>query len=141
MKYFCNQADWLHYILLGGYEIAALSAGGVLKAVEAVIAGEVDNAYCLVRPPGHHAERDRGMGFCLFNNIALGALHARTLKTKTGLSVQRIAIIDYDVHHGNGTQQAFYDDSDCLFISLHQDNNYPQGECGSRCSLTFLLSI
>lgn len=115
----------------GGYEIAALSAGGVLSAVEAVVSGKVDNAYCLVRPPGHHAVKDQGMGFCLFNNIALAALHARTLKTPEGKSVQRIAIVDYDVHHGNGTQEAFYDDAECLFISLHQDNNYPQG-CGSH---------
>lgn len=107
----------------GSYEIAALSAGGVLSAVEAVVQGHVDNAYCLVRPPGHHALADTGMGFCLFNNIALAALHSRTL----GSQIQRIAIVDYDVHHGNGTQAAFWNDPDALFISLHQDNNYPHG--------------
>lgn len=122
----------------GGYEIACLSAGGVIAAVEALVAGKIDNAYCLVRPPGHHAERDRGMGFCIFNNIAIAALHARTLtlpqeessenkQSNAKKKIQRIAIIDYDVHHGNGTQQAFWDDKDTLFISLHQDNNYPQG--------------
>ena len=104
----------------GGYEIAALSAGGVLAAIEAVNAGHIRNAYCLVRPPGHHAVADKGMGFCIFNNIVIGALHS-----KTALGLKRVAIVDYDVHHGNGTQDAFWDDSDTLFISLHQDNNYP----------------
>ena len=107
----------------GSYEIAALSAGGVMAAVEAVVEGRIDNAYCLVRPPGHHALADMGMGFCLFNNIALAALHSRTLS----VGIQKVAIIDYDVHHGNGTQAAFWNDPDALFISLHQDNNYPQG--------------
>ena len=107
----------------GGYEIAALSAGGVLAAVEAIVGGSVDNAYCLVRPPGHHAKADMGMGFCIFNNIAIAAKHARAL----GKGLQRIAIVDYDVHHGNGTQDAFWDDSETLFISIHQDNNYPVG--------------
>ena len=69
-----------------------------------------------------------GMGFCIFNNIALAALHAKTMQNKsTGLNYKKIAIVDYDVHWGNGTQQAFWDDADVLFISLHQDNNYPQG--------------
>lgn len=103
----------------GGYEIAALSAGGVLAAIEAVMQGRIRNAYCLVRPPGHHATSAKGMGFCIFNNIALGALHAKTL------GLQRIAIVDYDVHHGNATQEAFWNDNEVLFISLHQDNNYP----------------
>lgn len=113
-----------------GYDIAALATGGCLSAVEAIAAGEIDNAYCLVRPPGHHAVANRGMGFCIFNNVVLAALHARTLKTKNGKPMQRIAIIDYDVHHGNGTQDAFYEDKDCLFISLHQDSNYPEGSGG-----------
>lgn len=79
----------------GGYEIALLAVGGVLNAVDEVMEGRVDNAYVLCRPPGHHAERDRGMGFCLFSNVALAALHA---KAKYGL--KRVAVIDYDVHHG-----------------------------------------
>jgi acetoin utilization deacetylase AcuC-like enzyme len=87
-----------------------------------------DNAYCLVRPPGHHAERDVGKGFCIFNNIALGAFHARHLYQQQHPQERyRIAIIDYDVHHGNGTQQAFWSDPDTLFICLHQDSNYPIG--------------
>lgn len=106
----------------GSYDIAALSAGGVLAAIEAVVNGQVENAYALVRPPGHHAERDQGMGFCLFGNVAIAAMHARA-----ELGVERIAIVDWDVHHGNGTQQAFYDDRDTLMVSLHQDNLFPLG--------------
>ena len=105
----------------GGYNIACLSVGGLLRAVEEVVTGGLDNAYCLVRPPGHHAVADKGMGFCIFNNIALGALHAKTL----GAGIKKIAIVDYDVHHGNGTQEAFWNDPDVLFVSLHQDSNYP----------------
>jgi acetoin utilization deacetylase AcuC-like enzyme len=104
----------------GSYEIALLAAGGCLTAVDAVLDGKVDNAYALVRPPGHHAERDRGRGFCIFGNVALAAIHARQAR---GLS--RVAIIDWDVHHGNGTEHAFYADPSVLTISIHQDNNYP----------------
>jgi acetoin utilization deacetylase AcuC-like enzyme len=104
----------------GSYEIAMLSAGGVLAALEAVLEGEVDNAYALVRPPGHHALADEGMGFCLFGNAALGGFHAFE---KYGL--ERIAIVDWDVHHGNGTQSAFYEDPRALTISVHQDNCFP----------------
>lgn len=100
--------------------------GGVLSAVEAVLNGSIGNAYCLVRPPGHHAEKDKGMGFCIFNNIAIAALHARTIPASP--KVQRVALVDYDVHHGNGTQQCFWNDPDALFISIHQDNNYPPNE-------------
>jgi acetoin utilization deacetylase AcuC-like enzyme len=104
----------------GSYEIACLAAGGVMECVDAVLDGRIDNAYALVRPPGHHAERDRGRGFCIFNNVAVAALHARESR-----GVGRIAIVDWDVHHGNGTQQAFWADPDTLFISLHQAGLYP----------------
>ncbi len=104
----------------GSYEIAKLAVGGTMVAIDAVMNGRVDNAYALVRPPGHHAERDRGRGFCIFANVALGALHARA---QWGLS--RVVTIDWDVHHGNGTQQAFYDDPNVLTISLHQNGLYP----------------
>ncbi|HKU35607.1 MAG TPA: class II histone deacetylase [Paenarthrobacter sp.] len=105
----------------GSYEIARLAAGGTLAATRAVLSGEVDNAYALVRPPGHHALRDRGMGYCLFSNIGVAIEWARA---EAGL--KRVAVVDYDVHHGNGTQSIFYNDPDVLTISLHQDNLFPQ---------------
>jgi len=104
----------------GSYEIAMLSAGGCLAALEAIMAGEVDNAYALVRPPGHHAIAGEGMGFCLFGNAAIAGFHA--LAT---YGIERIAYVDWDVHHGNGTQSAFYDDPRVLTISIHQDNCFP----------------
>jgi acetoin utilization deacetylase AcuC-like enzyme len=106
----------------GSYEIALLAAGGCITAVDAVLDGKVDNVYALVRPPGHHAEKDQGRGFCIFGNTALAAMHARQSR---GLS--RVAIVDWDVHHGNGTEHAFYPDPTVLTISIHQDNNYPPG--------------
>jgi acetoin utilization deacetylase AcuC-like enzyme len=104
----------------GSYEIALLAAGGAIRAMDAVIDGEVDNAYALVRPPGHHATSDTGMGFCLFSNAAIAIRHAQRAR---GLG--RIAVVDWDVHHGNGTQAIFYDDPSVLTISLHQDNLFP----------------
>ncbi len=104
----------------GTYEIAALAAGGVIAAVDAVLAGDVTNAYALVRPCGHHAGPEEGKGFCVFGNLVLGALHARATH-----DVGRIAIIDWDVHHGNGAQDAFYDDPSVLTISIHQDGVFP----------------
>ncbi|HEY5618437.1 MAG TPA: histone deacetylase [Vicinamibacterales bacterium] len=102
------------------YEVAMLSAGAAVSAVDHVLeAGPGARALVMSRPPGHHAERSRAMGFCLFNNVAIGAAHARA----RGLS--RVAVVDYDVHHGNGTQWAFYDDSSVLFISSHQYPYYP----------------
>src|SRR5699024_2093508 len=102
------------------FEIALLSAGGAITGVDAVMNNQVENAYVLTRPPGHHAEYDMGWGFCLFNNIAIAAKHARK---KYGL--KRILILDWDVHHGNGTESAFRFDSDVLFISIHQENIFP----------------
>ncbi|OFV84604.1 MAG: hypothetical protein A2W26_09595 [Acidobacteria bacterium RBG_16_64_8] len=104
------------------YDIALLSAGGALAAVDKVVAGEVRNAYALIRPPGHHAMPDKAMGFCIFNNVAVAAKYARSQ-----LSLARVAIVDWDVHHGNGTQTAFYEDPDVLFVSLHQEEWYPGG--------------
>jgi acetoin utilization deacetylase AcuC-like enzyme len=98
------------------FEIARLAVGGVFAACDALMAGVVNNAFCAVRPPGHHAERSRARGFCFFNNVALGA---RYLQEKHGL--KRIAIVDWDVHHGNGTQHLFETDPSVLYISLHQD--------------------
>src|SRR5271165_4156766 len=101
--------------------MAALrAAGAVVAAVDAVVAREADNAFCAVRPPGHHAERARAMGFCLFNNVAVGALHARAVH-----GYKRIAIVDFDVHHGNGTQDIFWSDIDAFYASSHQAPFYP----------------
>jgi acetoin utilization deacetylase AcuC-like enzyme len=104
----------------GGYEIALLAAGGVISAIDAVLDGTVDNVYALTRPPGHHAEPDRGRGFCIFANAAIGARHARDAR-----GLDRVAVVDWDVHHGNGTQKIFWEDPTVLTISSHQDNNYP----------------
>jgi acetoin utilization deacetylase AcuC-like enzyme len=108
------------YIGAGTYEIALLAAGGAMEAVDAVVGGTVDNCYALLRPAGHHAEADSGMGFCIFNNAVLAAMHARAAR-----GIERIAILDWDVHHGNGTQAAFYDDPNTLTISIHQDGRFP----------------
>ncbi len=102
------------------YDVALLAVGGALSAVDAVAAGLLKNAFCAVRPPGHHAEHNAVMGFCLFNNIAIATRYAQLHH-----HVGRIAIVDWDVHHGNGTQHAFYDDPTVLFISLHQYPFYP----------------
>ena len=99
---------------------ALRAAGAVVAAVDAVIAGEADNAFCAVRPPGHHAEPLRAMGFCLFNNVAIGALRAREAH-----GIARVAVIDFDVHHGNGTQARFWDDPSLFYASTHQSPLYP----------------
>jgi len=104
----------------GSGEAALRAAGAVCAAVDAVMAGEADNAFCAVRPPGHHAEPQRAMGFCLFNNVAVGAEQARAVH---GLS--RVAVMDFDVHHGNGTQAMFWDDGDLFYASTHQMPLYP----------------
>ena len=101
-------------------EAALRAAGAVRAAVDAVLGGEADNAFCAVRPPGHHAEPGRSMGFCLFNNVVLAAERARR---EHGLT--RVAVVDFDVHHGNGTQAAFERDGDMLFASTHQSPLYP----------------
>ena len=102
------------------YEAAVYAAGGAISAVEAVISSEVASAFALVRPPGHHATPRRAMGFCLFNNVAIAAKHALTK-----YALERIAIIDFDVHHGNGTQEIFYDNPQVLYISTHEYPFYP----------------
>ncbi len=101
-------------------EIARLAAGCALSAVDAVFAREVQNAFCVVRPPGHHASAAVGMGFCLFNTIAIAARYARHKH-----SAERVLIVDWDVHHGNGTQDIFYQDGHVLFFSTHQSPWYP----------------
>ena len=104
----------------GSGEAALRAAGAVVKAVDLVMRGDVCNAFCAVRPPGHHAERDQAMGFCLFNNVAVGAMWARSQ-----WRCQRIAVVDFDVHHGNGTQNIFENDPELFFASTHQAPFYP----------------
>lgn len=104
----------------GSYRAALQAVGGTLAAIDAVMDGRVANAFCACRPPGHHAEPSRAMGFCLFNNVAVGA---RYVQRRHGVS--RVLILDWDVHHGNGTQAAFYDDPTVLYVSLHQFPWYP----------------
>src|SRR5262245_8455856 len=101
------------------YEIALLAAGAAVEAVDRVMNGRTRTAMALVRPPGHHAERDRAMGFCLYNNVAVAAAHARAN------GAARVAIVDYDVHHGNGTQHIFDTDPSVLYVSTHQYPYYP----------------
>jgi acetoin utilization deacetylase AcuC-like enzyme len=102
------------------FDVALLAAGAVLQATDQVLAGAIDHAFCAVRPPGHHAETSTVMGFCLLNNVAIAARYAQL---KHGLA--RIAIVDWDVHHGNGTQQIFYNDKSVFYASLHQFPYYP----------------
>jgi acetoin utilization deacetylase AcuC-like enzyme len=98
------------------YDIALLAAGGMLQAVDEIMAGRIHNAFCAVRPPGHHAERRRAMGFCYLNNVAIAAEYLRSR-----YEMSRVAIVDFDVHHGNGTQHQFERDPNVLFCSVHQD--------------------
>jgi acetoin utilization deacetylase AcuC-like enzyme len=102
------------------WEVAVRAAGGVLNAVDAVVDGGAGNAFCVVRPPGHHATASRGMGFCVLNNIALAARYAQRR-----YGVERVLIVDWDVHHGNGTQDIFYADPSVFFFSTHQWPLYP----------------
>jgi acetoin utilization deacetylase AcuC-like enzyme len=102
------------------YKAAWMAAGGVMEAIRAVLAGEVRNAFALIRPPGHHALRDRAMGFCIFNNLAIGARYAVTYH-----GLKRVMIVDWDLHHGNGIQEIFYRDPHVLYASLHRHPYYP----------------
>ena len=102
------------------YDVSLNATGAVLNAADAVMRGDVSSAFCAVRPPGHHATATRGMGFCIFNHVAIAARH---LQTKHGL--KRVAIIDWDVHHGNGTEAIFIEDPSVLYISLHEAGVYP----------------
>ncbi len=106
---------------IDSYEIALLAAGGAMAAVDAIMGGDVQRAFALVRPPGHHAMSNQGMGFCIFNNVVIAAHHARRT-----YGIERVMIFDWDVHHGNGTQDAFYSDPEVLFFSTHQDRLYPE---------------
>ena len=124
----------------GSLTAAYLAAGGALAAVDAIMARQVDHVFCAVRPPGHHAEAGRAMGFCLFNNVAIAA---RYLQKQHGL--KRVLIVDWDVHHGNGTQHSFEDDPSVLFFSTHQHPHYPGSgratERGKRAGEGFTINV
>lgn len=129
------------HIGANGFEMATLAAGGAIGAVDAVISGQVDNAYVLMRPPGHHAERSEGKGFCVFNNAAVAARHAQVAR-----GLKRIALLDWDAHHGNGAQQIFWDDPSVLTISIHQERAFPQSigaieESGGGAGLGYTVNI
>jgi acetoin utilization deacetylase AcuC-like enzyme len=115
---------------------ALRAAGAVVAAVDAVVAKKADNAFCAVRPPGHHAEPERSMGFCLFNNAAIGALRAREVH---GLA--RVAVIDFDVHHGNGTQATFENDASLFYASSHQYPLYPGTGAASETGVGNIVNV
>jgi acetoin utilization deacetylase AcuC-like enzyme len=121
-----RQIDADTVISPGSGEAMQRAAGAVVRAVDAVAKGEADNAFCAVRPPGHHAESTRAMGFCLVNNAVVGAMQARAAHGH-----RRVAVVDFDVHHGNGTQEMFWDDADAFYASSHQYPFYP-GTGGAR---------
>lgn len=116
-----GQAAFATPMGVGGYDIARLSAGGCIAMMDAIAAGELANGYALCRPPGHHAEPGEAMGFCMLANAAI------TARAAQARGMEKVAIIDWDVHHGNGTETAFYDDPSVLALSLHQDNCFPPG--------------
>ncbi len=122
------------------YDTARLAAGGLCNAVDSVVSGQLDNAFAFIRPPGHHTEADEAAGFCLFNNIAIAAMHAIA---KHGL--KRILIIDWDLHHGNGTQHSFYKDNRVLYFSTHQSPAYPGtggiDEIGAGAGLGYTINV
>src|SRR5882757_9426833 len=121
------------------YEIALLASGGVLTAVEAVMDGAADNAFAIVRPPGHHAMADRAMGFCFFNNVAIAAEYLIKVR-----GLKRVMIVDWDLHHGNGTQDIFYESPEVLYTSAHQFPHYPGTgslhEIGNMAGIGFTIN-
>ena len=128
------------YACSQSYETARLAAGGILAAVDQLMAGAVDNVFAFIRPPGHHAEASRAMGFCLFNNVAVGAAYAiRNHK------IPKVLIIDWDLHHGNGTQHSFYERPEVLYFSTHQFPYYPGtgsvGEVGNGKGQGFTVNV
>ena len=141
---FANGLDRLDadtVISMQSFDASLYAAGGAVTAVDAVMQGEADNAFVAVRPPGHHATAERAMGFCLFNNVAVAARYAQNQYKE----VERVAIIDWDVHHGNGTQGIFYSDPSVFFFSIHQYPWYPgtgaRGETGQGRGLGSTLNV
>ena len=136
----CIMLDPDTYACPKSYETAKLAAGGTLAAVDEVLSGKLNNAFALIRPPGHHAESNRAMGFCLFNNVAIAAGYA--LKKH---KLERAMIIDWDLHHGNGTQHSFYERKDVLYFSTHQFPYYPGtgffNETGNGAGKGFTVNV
>ncbi len=128
------------YLTEHTFDVAKLAVGAGLGAADQIMAGEIDRCFCCVRPPGHHAEPERGMGFCIFNNVAV---LARYLQKRHG--IERVAIVDWDVHHGNGTQEAFYEDPTVFYFSIHQFPHYPgsgsESERGAGPGEGFTLNV
>jgi len=128
-------------VSLRSFDAARFGAGAPCQAIDLVMAGEVKNAFVPVRPPGHHATAERAMGFCLFNNVAVAARYAQ----RNHSDIERVAIVDWDVHHGNGTQGIFYDDPTVYFFSSHQYPWYPgtgsRGEKGTGRGLGYTLNL
>lgn len=136
-----GESGVLAHVGVGSYEIAMLAVGAAIESVRAVANGECRNAYALTRPPGHHAEAHRGNGYCIFNNAVIAARYAQK-----ELGLKKILVLDWDVHHGNGIEDAFYSDPDVLFISLHQEGYYPAGrglinETGKGAGIGFNVNI
>ena len=119
IKTFTGYYDPDTYVSKNSVDAALYAAGAVIESIDRCKNGQIDRAFCAVRPPGHHAERDRAMGFCIFNNIAVGARYAQKL------GYQKVFIIDFDVHHGNGTQHIFEEDDSVFYFSTHQYPHYP----------------
>ena len=128
------------YVSPDSYEAALKAAGAPLTAIDLIMDKKADNAFCLIRPPGHHATPEKGMGFCLFNNVAIAAKYIQSR-----YSLDRIVIIDWDVHHGNGTQDAFYDDPSVMYFSMHRYPFYPgtgaEEETGKDSGSGFTINI
>lgn len=137
----CDRLDADTVISPESFDVSLFAAGGAIAAVDAVMQGDADNAFVVVRPPGHHATAERAMGFCLFNNVAVAARHAQNRYKE----IDRVAIIDWDVHHGNGTQGIFYNDPSVFFFSMHQYPWYPgtgsRGETGHGRGLGTTMNV
>lgn len=128
-------------VSMRSFDAALFAAGGVCRAVDALMSGEARNAFVAARPPGHHATTERAMGFCLFNNVAVGARYAQNRYAE----IERVAVVDWDVHHGNGTQGIFFDDPSVFFFSMHQYPWYPgsgsRGETGFGRGKGFTMNV